>query len=61
MIFETSNDENGDMIINSDPVVNSTDAPKMGVSSPFQISNGTFTLVKTKYTYGEIVIAITCL
>lgn len=58
VIFETPNDENGIMTIDTSPTVDATDSPKFGVTSAFTIANGEYTLVKAKYTYGEIVLNI---
>jgi hypothetical protein len=61
LIFETPNDENDILIVNSSPIADDTDALKFGVSSSFRIENGTFTVLKTKYAVGEVVLAISYL
>lgn len=59
MIFETANDINGNLPVDTSPYADETDAPKFNSSRPFYITNGNYTVYKTKYTHGEAVLAIT--
>lgn len=59
MVFEMPNDDNGILPIDSGPNADDTNASKFGVASPFTIGNNDYTVYKTKYTYGEVVLSIT--
>lgn len=59
MIFETSNDENDILPVDTSPYADETDAQKFNSSRPFYITNGNYTVTKTKYYYGEVVLNIT--
>lgn len=55
IIFLSANDDNDVCPVDTSPYVDNTDASKFNSSSPFTISNGNYTVYKSKYTYGEIV------
>lgn len=58
IIFLSSNDNNGICPVDTNPYIDNTDASKFNSTSPFTITNGNYTVYKSKYTYGEIVVNI---
>ena len=58
IIFLSTNDDNGICPVDSNPYVDQTDASVFGATSPFSISNGNYTVYKTKYTYGEVIVNV---
>lgn len=58
IIFLTANDDNDVCPVDTSPYVDNTDASKFNSTSPFSISNGNYTVYKSKYTFGEIIVNV---